>query len=67
MKLRGIVKGQTIVFYQPLGLPEGQSVEAEISMVEEVDLKQYGINPIPAGGYVVTNEMVNQFQDELGI
>jgi hypothetical protein len=67
MKLRGIVKGQTIEFDEPLGLPEGQTVEADISAVEEVDLEQYGIKPIPAGGYVVTNEMVNEFREELGI
>ena len=50
MKLRGIVKGQTIEFDEPLGLPEGQTVEADISAVEEVDLEQYGIKPIPDGG-----------------
>jgi hypothetical protein len=48
-------------------LPEGQTVEADISAVEEVDLEQYGIRPIPAAGYVVTNEMVNDFREELGI
>ena len=67
MKLRGIVKGQTIEFDEPLGLLEGQTVEADISAVEEVDLEQYGIKPIPDGGYVVTNEMVNEFREELGI
>ena len=67
MKLRGIVKGQTIEFDEPLGLPEGQTVEADISAVEEIDLEQYGIKPIPDGGYVVTNEKVNEFREELGI
>ena len=67
MKLRGTVRGQTIEFDEPLGLPEGQTVEADISAVEEVDLEQYGIRPIPAAGYVVTNEMVNDFREELGI
>ena len=67
MKLRGIVKGQTMEFDEPLGLPEGQTVEADISAVEEIDLEQYGIKPIPDGGYVVTNEMVNEFREELGI
>ena len=30
-------------------------------------MEQYGIKPIPARGYVVTNEMVNEFREELGI
>ena len=30
-------------------------------------MEQYGIKPIPTGGYVVTNEMVNEFREELGI
>ena len=67
MKLRGIVKGQTIVVGESLGLPEGQHVDIEVHPVEVVDLEQYGIRPIPAGGNLVTNEMVNQIRDELGI
>ena len=67
MKLRGTVKGQTIEFDEPLGLSEGQTVEADISAIEESDLEQYGIKPIPPGGYVVTNEMVKEFREELGI
>ena len=27
----------------------------------------YGFKPIPAGGYAVTNELVNELRDELGI
>ena len=41
--------------------------EADISAIEEVDLEQYGTKPIPARGCVVTNEMVNEFREELGI
>ena len=67
MKLRGIVKGQTIEFSEPLRLPEGQNVEADISAIEEVGLEQYGIKPIPRGQYVVTNEMINKFREELEI
>ena len=52
---------------KPLGLPEGQVVEAEVSPVEAVDLEQYGIRPIPFSDYVVTTEMVNEWRDELGI
>ena len=67
MKRRGTVKGQTIEFDEPIGLPEGQTVEVEVSTVEAVDLEQYGFKPIPASDYVVTNEMVNQWREELGI
>ena len=69
MKRKGVVKGQTIEFDEPLGLPEGQQVEVEVavSAVEAVDLEQYGFKVIPAGGNVVTNEMVNKIRDDLGI
>ena len=67
MKRKGIVKGQTIEFDEPLGLPEGQAVEIDIQPVEEANLERYGIKPIPAGGNPVTNEMVNQLREEMGI
>lgn len=69
MKRKGVVKGQTIEFDEPLGLPEGQQVEVEVAVseVEPVDLEQYGFKVIPAGGNVVTNEMVNKIRDDLGI
>lgn len=67
MKMRGIVKGQTIVFEEPLELPEGQHVDIEIHPVEAADLEQYGFKVIPSGGNLVTNDMVNKIRDELGI
>ena len=67
MKRKGVVKGQTIEFAEPLSLPEGQMVEVEVNAVEAVDLEQYGFKVIPAGGNVVTNEMVNKIRDDLGI
>ena len=76
MKLRGKVKGQTIVFDEPLHLLEGLSVEVEITPCTEDDnaklarresLAKYGIRPTASRGKVVTNEMVNQIRDELGI
>ena len=69
MKRKGVVKGQTIEFDEPLGLPEGQQVEVEVavSKVEPVDLEQYGFKVIPDGGYTVTTEMVNRWRDELGL
>ena len=33
MKRRGIVKGQTIEFDHPLGLPDGQAVELDIRLL----------------------------------
>lgn len=67
MKLRGIVKGRTIVFDETLDLPDGQSVEAEVRPIKEEPLERYGFRPIPAGGNPVTNEMVNELREELGI
>ena len=67
MKLKGIVKGQSIEFDEPLGLPEGQAVAVEVSLIKAVDLEPYGIRPIPSRGYVVTNEMVRQWREDLGV
>ncbi len=67
MKLKGTVKGQTIEFEGPIGIPEGQRVEADITAIEETDLERYGIKPFPLSDYVVTNEMVNKIREELGI
>ncbi len=76
MKLRGKIKGQTIVIDEPLHLLEGLSVEVEITPCTEDDkaivarrelLAKYGIRPTPSRGNVVTNEMVNQIRDDLGI
>ena len=67
MKRRGTVKGQTIEFDEPLGLPEGQQVEVEVSSTRAVDLESYGIRPLPSRGVVVTNETVNNIRDELGV
>ncbi len=66
MKRRGIVKGRTIELDTPIGLPEGQVVEVEVSTVQAVDLEQYGFKPLPAGDYVVTNEMVNRIRETAG-
>ena len=66
MKRGGTVKGQTIAFDEPFGLPEGQAVEVEVNIVEAVDLEQYGIRSIPLSDYAVTTEMVNECRDQLG-
>ena len=67
MKLRGIVRGQTIVLDEPLGLKEGQQVDIEVHPLEAVDLEQYGIKSIPPSGYTVTNEIINKIRYDIGI
>ena len=68
MKLKGTVKGQTIIFDHPSELPEGHRVEADVHSIETPsNLEQYGIKPFPPAGYVVTNDIVNEIRDELGI
>lgn len=67
MKRRGVVKGHTIEFYEPLGLPESHCVEVEIHPVEEYALERYGFKPIPAGGNPVTNELISELREELEI
>ncbi len=79
MKLRGTVKGRTIVFDGHIGLLEGQTVEAEIRPVEGINneagetgplcdsLAHRTFRPIPADGRIVTNELVNEIREELGI
>ena len=67
MKMRGKVMGQTIVFDKPLDLEDGQMVEVEISPIKNESLEKYGIKPIPSRGNVVTNEIVNEIREELGI
>ena len=48
MRLKGTVKGQTIVFDHPIGLPEGHRVEADVNPIESPpDLEKYGIRPFP--------------------
>ena len=76
MKVKGVVKGQTIEFQEPLEFLEGLSVEVDITLCTDEDkerfakrelLAKYGIRPIPAGGNLVTNEIVNEIREELGI
>ena len=68
MRLKGTVKGQTIVFDHPIDLPEGHRVEADVNPIESgPDLEKYGIRPFPPADYVVTNDIVNDIRDELGI
>ena len=46
MKLRGVVKGQTIVLDAPAGLPEGQQVEMDVHpVVGVVETSAHSENP----------------------
>lgn len=36
-------------------------------LADESPRELYGFKPIPAGGAVVTNELVNELRDELGV
>ena len=68
MKVRGIVKGKTIELDENLDLEDGEAVEVEIRVIEKSPLEKYGFKPIiPAGGRPVTNELVNEIREELGI
>ena len=93
MKLKGRIKGQTIVFDEPLGLRDGSAVEVQIQALGEPDstdssdsellsashdaFEQETDRPqgraavvfrsIPAGRNPVTNEMVNELREQLGI
>ena len=68
MKLKGTVKGQAIVFDHPIDLPEGHRVEAEVRPIETPpNLEKYGIKPFPPADYLVSNDIVNEIRDELGI
>ena len=40
-------------------------VKSEVAGKPKRDM--YGFKPIPAGGYTVTNELVNELREELGI
>lgn len=50
---------------QMMFLGKANQVEADVEGVS--DLGRYGIKPFPPGDYVVTNEMVNEIREELGI
>ena len=67
MILKDVIKEQAIEFDNLNGLHEEQRVEVEIQPDKVVSLEQYGFRPIPAGGKPVTNEMVKELREELGI
>ncbi len=42
-------------------------LDVELNKIEELQLSFYGFRPIPAGGSSVTNELVNELREKLGI
>ena len=68
MKLKGPVKDHTIVFDHPIDHPEGHRVQVDVQPIDTPpNLEQYGIKPFPPADYMVTNDIVNDLRDELGI
>lgn len=76
MKVRGVVKGKTIVLNENLDFEDGETVEVDIRTIEESPLEEYGIKPnprsfegepMPEDGSFDTNELVNQLREEMGI
>ena len=68
MKVRGVVKGKTIVLDENLDLEDGEKVEVEIRAIEESSKKKYGFKPIiSGGGSRTTNDLVNEIREYLGI
>ena len=55
MKVRGVVKGQTIELATPAGLPEGEQVEVEIRVAGEVE-KTADAKARPAPSVSLTRE-----------
>ena len=46
---------------------EALCARANLAAAQRPRCDLYGFKPIPAGGAVVTNELVNELRDELGI
>ena len=67
MKLRGVVKGKTIVLDSAAGLTEGMTVEVDVRDVNESDATANGPVREAKDKTFDTNELVNELREELGI
>ena len=47
MKVRGVVKGKTMVLNENLDFEDGETVEVDIRTIEESPSEEYGIKPNP--------------------
>ena len=52
-----------------IGKTHPDDLEASVALgeVEEAARDIYGFSPIPAGGFPVTNELVNELREDLGV
>ena len=50
-----------------LSLDDARETGSFFQKRKRVDLALYGFHPIPAGGSPVTNELVNELREQLGI
>jgi hypothetical protein len=64
--VEGIWQGKSSAS-RKIGFLRPGHVEAAAKAAQRADLERYGIKPTPSSDYVVTNEMVNNIRDELGI
>ena len=67
MKVRGVVKGRTIVLDEPLEMEDGKVVEVEVRDVTETVSKRNGPSENEDDGTFDTNKLVNELREELGI
>ena len=68
MKVRGVVKGKTIELDEVTNLSDGARVEVYVRMVDKSPLERTGFKPmLRKRGARVSNELVNEIREELGI
>ena len=67
MKVRGVVKGKTIVLDEAIELLDGKVVEVEVRDVKETVSKRNGPSENEDDGTFDTNKLVNELREELGI
>ena len=67
MKVRGVVKGKTIVLDEEIELLDGKVVEVDVRDVKETDSKRNGPSENEDDENFDTNKLVNELREELGI
>ena len=67
MKVRGVVKGKTIVLDEAIEPLDGKVVEVEVRDVKEPVSKRNGPSENEDDGTFDTNKLVNELREELGI
>ena len=67
MKVRGVVRGKTIVLDEAIELLDGKVVEVEVRDVKETVSKRNGPSENEDESIFDTNKLVNELREELGI